>query len=104
MPSKTRHKIRPKVKTLPPRIGLSMRYQIISMRKNANPTIAAAGNTNHAGASGFSATALSSDLRSSAFICGELIFFAREITSAPSARLISAANHNVARVPYCSIM
>src|SRR2546423_15649663 len=51
MPRSTRQRIRPKVKTLPPRIGLSIRYQRISIRKNAKPTTAAAGSTNHAGAS-----------------------------------------------------
>ncbi len=42
MPSRATVRISPKVKVVPPRIGPNMRYQTISMRKKAKPTIPAA--------------------------------------------------------------
>jgi hypothetical protein len=96
--------MRPNVKTVPPRIGPSIRYHTISIKKNANPTMPAAPRLNQAGGWLVRSSTASFECPSLSAVAGG---FEREpIRCAASAtpRLTAHASHSVARVPNVSSM
>ena len=64
MPSKATARMMPKLNTVPPRSGPSIRYHTISIKKKAKPTSPAAKRTKLAGAAGAATGSLDAGLES----------------------------------------
>src|SRR5262249_3590800 len=100
-------RMRPNVKTEPPRIGPSIRYQTSSIRKNAKPTTADAVRTKLTGAKA-TAVALSGAADDSAETASENsgggMTDANLLATTATMPLRHAASHNVSRVPNVSSM